>query len=261
MVMTQECACKSMPIQRTQGFVIRREDIRETSVLLTAYTRDFGKIRLISKGMRVPEQKFVSSFEPLALNDIVFYERRKDGFFLLSQCELVDFFLKVRTTLEKISYATYCAELLDAATPFGEVNARLYALLSESLGLLSDDASPKRVARIFEIKLLSILGLMPRLKSCCNCDNRMEKGNARFSFSLGGILCESCRNADKASQPILAGTINFMSHIEGMPFERIKNIKVSKRVGNEVEKVLRRFIDYHLDIKLKSVSFMSQINV
>src|SRR4030042_2224165 len=102
-----------MSIQKTRGFVLRREDVRETSVLLTVYTRDFGKLKLISKGARSPDQRFASSYELFALDDIVFYERKKKGFFLLSQCELVSFFPEVSGSLDRICYATYFIELLD----------------------------------------------------------------------------------------------------------------------------------------------------
>jgi len=249
-----------MPIQKTKGFVLRREDVRETSLLLTFYTEDFGKLKLISKGVRSPEQKFISAYELFALDDIIFYERRKKGFFLLSECVLLNFFPKTRSSLDRLSFAVYFIELLDFITPVGEKNAEMYDLLLNSLELLSSNASPKRVARIFEIKMLSILGLMPRLSSCANCDKKVSGPRIRFSFSSGGLLCESCLRFDKKARPILLGTINFISHIEQLPFDKLKHIKVSMRVGGEVEKLLRDFIDYHLDVKLKSVSFISKIN-
>ncbi|OGW75902.1 MAG: DNA repair protein RecO, partial [Omnitrophica bacterium RBG_13_46_9] len=219
-----------MSIQKTRGFVLRREDVRETSVLLTVYTRDFGKLKLISKGARSPDQRFASSYELFALDDIVFYERKKKGFFLLSQCELVSFFPEVSGSLDRICYATYFIELLDFVTQPGEKNPELYDLLLDSLEFLCSNASPKRVARIFEIKMLSILGLMPRLRSCVNCDKELGGREARFSFSSGGVLCEACFGADRTARPVLAGTIKFISHIEEAPFDRIKQIKVSQRV-------------------------------
>jgi len=250
-----------MAVQKTRGFVLRKRDIRETSILLTVYTRDFGKLKLISKGVRAPEARFISAYELLALDDIVFYERKKKNLFFLSQCDLVNYFPKVRESLERLTYAAYFAEFLDAATRGHEKNAKIYELLSDSLFLLSSGASPKRVARIFEIKLLSILGLMPRLKVCAACEAAPEKGKARFSFSLGGALCEGCFAKDKSAGPVLDGTLNFISHIKDLPFERIKNIKVSKGVGVEVDRLLRSFINYQLDLRLKSREFMEKVGV
>ena len=250
-----------MAIQKTRGFILRRDDLRETSLLLTVYTRDFGKLKLISKGVRNPGEKFISAYELFALDEIVFYEKKKKNFFLLSQCELINFFPEIRKELERISYASYFAELLDRVTPFCDKNQALFELLLNSLQLLSSKASPKRVARIFEIKLLSGLGFMPRLKSCAECDKELKEGSARFSLSRGGALCEACFGNERTAKPLLAGTINFVSHIDRMPFERIKQIKVSKRVGTEVERLLGSFINYHLDIRLKSREFISKIGV
>ncbi len=250
-----------MAVQKTQGFVLRKQDIRETSILLTVYTRNFGKLKLISKGVRAPEARFVSAYELLALDDIVFYERKKKNLFFLSQCDLINYFPRIRESLERLSYAAYFADFLDSATASREKNPRIYELLSNSLFLLSGNASPKRVARIFEIKLLAILGLMPRLRECVSCERVPGKEKARFSFSLGGVLCENCFVKDKSAGPVLAGTLNFISHIRNLPFERIKQIKVSKRVGAEVEKLLRGFINYHLDLRLKSREFIGKVGL
>lgn len=250
-----------MAVEKTRGFILTREEIGETSLLLTVYTRDFGKLKLISKGVRTPGEKFISAYELFALDDIVFYERKKKGFYLLSQCELINFFPEVREALDRLSYAIYFVELLNSVTQAGDENFKLYELLLNCLELLSGRASPKRVTRIFEIRLLTLLGLMPRLKSCVNCGRVSEKGRARFSLSSGGVLCERCFARDRKAGPLLAGTINFISDIENLPFDRIKRIKVTKRVGGEVERLLKSFINYHLDIRPKSMAFMEKIGV
>jgi len=250
-----------MSIQKTRGIVLRREDVRETSVALTAYTRDFGKLRLISKGVRSPEQKFTSAYELFALDEIVFYERKKKGLFLLSQCELVSFFPKIRESLERMSYAHYFIEFTDLITVSGDSNREIYALLENSLEFLSENASPKRVARVFEIKLLSILGLMPGLRSCVNCDESVRNKILRFSLSLGGVLCEKCLTRDKAARPVLPGTVNFISRVEELPFQKIKQVKVAKPVGAEVERILKNFINYHVDIRPRSMEFIRKIGL
>ena len=250
-----------MAIQKTRGFVLRREDIRETSILLTVYTEDFGKIRLISKGVRSPEQRFISAYELCALNDIVFYEKRTKSYYLLSQCELIDYFPEVRESLDRLAYATYFAELVDTTTAMGESNRDIYGLLFDCMTFLSGTASPKRVARIFEIKLLSLLGLMPQLRSCAHCGKELTNLRARFSVVSGGILCESCFHVDKSAQPIVAGAANFISHIEQTPFEKTKRVKVTKRVGFEVERLLKNFLRYHLDNRLRTMEFIGKVNV
>ncbi|MFH1380754.1 MAG: DNA repair protein RecO [Candidatus Omnitrophota bacterium] len=248
-----------MSIQKTRGIILRRDELRETSLILTVYTRDFGKLKLVSKGARTPDQRFISAYELFALCDMVFYERKKKGFFLLSQCELVNFFSKIREDFDRLTYAAYLIELLGSSTGFGDKNQRLFELLLNSLELLSGNASPKRVARIFEIKMLSELGHMPRISLCVGCNADLDNtGCYRFSVSSGGVLCEKCFSKDRNAKQILQGTIRFMSRVEELPFEKAKQIKVAKSVGNEVEAILTNFIRYHLDIRLRSLSFIAK---
>jgi len=250
-----------MPIRKARCIVLKREDIRETSVILTVFTENFGKLKLISKGVRSADQKFISAYEVFSLCDIVFYEKKRRGMFLVSQCELADFFPGIRGSLEALSYAAYFTELVNFVTPFGERNKELYDVLLNCFLLLSSKASPKRVARIFEIKLLSILGLMPRLKICASCGKAIESRSSRFSLSLGGVLCEGCFKKDKKARQVLKGSINFISHIEKLPLAKTTNIKVSKLVGKDTERILESFIRYHLDANLRSLSFIKKIGL
>ncbi|MBU0880811.1 MAG: recombination protein O N-terminal domain-containing protein, partial [Candidatus Omnitrophica bacterium] len=64
-----------MPIQKSDGILLRRQDLRETSILLTFYTRDFGKIKGIVRGVRGPRAIFGGgAYELFALDEIIFYE-------------------------------------------------------------------------------------------------------------------------------------------------------------------------------------------
>ena len=248
-----------MAIQKTEGILLRRQDIRETSLILTFYTKDFGKVKGIVRGVRGPRSACGgASMEIFALDDVVFYERRKSDIFTISQCDLSEFFSPIRESLEKLSYATYLIELTDSVTALGDKNREVFDLLLNSLRLLAGQASTKRVARIFEIKLLSLLGIMPTLEVCVNCGSAVD-GSSRFSMRHGGLICKKCFPADREARSILQGTVKFIEHIRSLPFERVANVKVSSDVGHELERILRKFLDYHIERRLKTVEFLKLI--
>ncbi len=248
-----------MPIQKSEGIVLRRQEIRETSLILTIYTKDFGKIKGIVRGVRGPRAcPGGGSLEIFALDEIVYYERKRSDIYTISQCDLIDFFNSIRGSLERLAYATYIIELLDSVTALGDKNSEVFDLALNSLKLLSGESSPKRVARIFEIKLLHLLGLMPSLEFCANCGQAVDAG-AKFSFRHGGLICKSCLGTDKDSRSVLQGTAKFIEHIRSLPFEKVARIKVSIQVGKELESILRKFLDYHIERRLKSVDFLKAI--
>lgn len=248
-----------MPIQKSEAIILRSMPLRETSLVLTFYTKDFGKIKGIVRGVRGPHAQYGGgSLELFAHDEIVFYDRKKSDIFTISQCDLIDFFNPIRQSLERLAYAGYIAELLDSVTTLGDTNEEVYNLLLNSLKLLSGEASSRRVARIFEIKLLGLLGLMPTLGSCVNCGAKID-ASARFSVAQGGLVCKKCVDTDKNAVPIMLGTAKFIEHIRTLPFEKVARVKVANAVGKELESVLRKFLDHHIERRLKSLAFLKEI--
>lgn len=249
-----------MAIQTTEGIVLKKQNLRETSIIMTLFTKDFGKLSGIIKGARGPKAVIGNNPQLFSLNSIVFYERKRSNLNSISQCDLKVFFEDIRNDLEKTVYADYFLELVDFVTIEGDVNKDIYQLLLNSLNLLSKPVSSKRVARVFEIKLMDISGFMPEFKECTDCE-KIVQNDARFSLRLGGLLCGDCEKKDRAAIKISKGTINFIEHVRKSPYERISRIKVSQNVGKELEGFLRRFVDYHIQRSLKTVEFLKKIKL
>lgn len=248
-----------MPIQKTEAILLRRQDLRETSLILTFYTRDFGKIKGIVRGVRGPHAQYAGgSLEIFAHDEVVFYERKKSEIYTISQCDLLGFFDPIRNSLERLAYAAYMVELLDSVTPLSDPNLEIFEILLSSLKLLAGESSAKRITRVFEIKLLSLLGLMPSLRICANCSGELDP-SAKFSLRHGGLICKRCIGVDKDARPILPGTVRFIEHIRSLPFERVERIKVASRLGRELEEILRKFLDYHIERRLKTLEFLKEI--
>jgi len=250
-----------MAIQKTEAVLLRRQDLRETSLILTFYTKDFGKIKGIARGVRgACGAAGGASHEILSLDEIVFYERKRADVFTISQCDLIDYFNLVRNDLTRLSYAAYMAELLDSVTGIADPLRDAFELLLNSFNLLSAGASPRRVARIFEIKILSLLGMMPELESCTVCGQEAAAGPSRFSFKNGGLICAKCTGQDEASSPILPGSVKFISYVQSFPYDKAAKVKVAEQVGREVEAVLRKFLDFHIERRMRTVAFIKAVS-
>ncbi len=252
-----------MSATKTEAFILKKQDYRDTSLLAHFYTRDFGKVRGIIKGVRDGRARYGSTLEPFSLNEILFYKRRRGGdLHQVTQVDLISLFPEVREDLERLSYASYFAELLNELVEVEEPAPEIFDLLKDSLGFLSSGASAKRSARIFEIKLFERLGLMPEIKSCVSCRAEMPDP-AFFSVAHGGIECKKCMVAETRPTaprvPASRGTINFLEHVRRSPVSELYHVKVSQEVGAELEKILRRFVDFHLSNKLKSIVFLEKM--
>lgn len=251
-----------MAIQKTQGIVLSNHDFRETSLIATFYTKDFGKIKGLVKGLKRPKIRYGSRLQPFSFNNIIFYDNRKSNFCIIAQCDQVNGFNNFGGDLEKAAYASYLLELIDTVTPLGDVNIALFDLLVNSLELFSEEDDIERIVRIFEIRLLNLSGFMPRLDCCVSCEKKIslqKKTHPRFSHSLGGLICESCVDKDKAASPISLGAIASLKHIESIEWHRVLRFKFTPTIRGELEEILRSFISLHLEKQFKTLDFLKKV--
>ena len=247
-----------MTIRRTEAIVLRTRDFSETSLIVSFYTRELGKINGLAKGIKTRRKKYNGYLQPFTYNDIVFYEKVHGGLCIISQCDLRDFFPVIREDLQKIAYASYFIELVDKATPVQDKNIEIFNLLLNSLGLLAvEDA--RKICCIFEIKLLDLIGLMPAITDCVHCGS-VIRGEARFSHSLGGTLCRRCFYKDCKSSPMLKGTIATIAYIDKMDYSQIPRLRLNYAVEQNLREILNLLLGFHLGSRLKSLEFLEKIN-
>ena len=156
-------------IVKTEGIVLKTFDFRETSRIATFFTRDFGKVKGVLKGIRKDPKKFGSSVEKFSLNDIVYYQYRNSDIHLVSHCDMKDFFSGLRRDLERMTAASYASELIDTLMPAEEQNLEIYDLMQAFLKCLQTTADVSKLVQTFQIKILSLSGFKPHLETCVRC--------------------------------------------------------------------------------------------
>jgi DNA repair protein RecO (recombination protein O) len=249
-----------MPIHKTDAIVLNRRDYRETSYLVSLFTPDFGKIHAQAKGARRKIDKFGSSFSPISYNKIVFYENPSSDLHIVSQADLIEHFSNIDKDIEKFAFASYIIELVSAAIPFGEKNREIFDLVMNFLKFIDKSDKINNIAQIFEIKFLDLSGFKPRLDCCVHCASQIL-AISKFSYVLGGLLCKQCYSADNNAENLMLGTIATIGHIEKTKLEDLQSFKIITSVSQELEQILRRFIDFHLGIQFKSLEFLKKLRL
>lgn len=247
-----------MPAENTEGIILRKYELRETSYILVVYTPRHGKLRGVLKGVRKPYPQFGANFELFSRCELVFYKRKRSLLDLFTHCECRDYYLDARKDIERLTYANYIIELVDKVTTDDDPDERLYDLLKGTMELMATGASAKRIARIFEIKLLGAVGLAPGLEGCSSCG--AETGSRTlFDVPTGGLVCGKCASTSAGALELSRGTLNFLKKVTSLPLERTRRIKVSREVGEETERMLGAFMRYHIEGRIRSLEFMEQL--
>lgn len=146
---------------KTEGIVLRRRNFGEADKLLTIFTKHYGKITLVAKGVRRTTSRKAGSLEPFTqVNLLVAKGKSLD---IITETETIDSFSYWRKNLTKVAVAFYFCELVDKLTAEGQENMAVYKLLTEFLGKI-DKTDLKFLVRDFEEKFLRELGFgVPKL--------------------------------------------------------------------------------------------------
>jgi len=156
-----------MAIRTTEAVVLKTHAFRSTSLIATLYTKDFGKVQGLAKGIRVrcdrKDSKFFCFLEPLALNKIVYYQKSYSWLHLLTQTDLLNHFNPVRHSLNRITAASFALELVEKGTQLEDINKSIFDLLVATLNRLCDEiASVKETMLFFQSEFLRLSGFMPK---------------------------------------------------------------------------------------------------
>lgn len=156
-----------MAIRTTEAVVLKTLAFRSTSLIATLYTKDFGKVQGIAKGIRArcerKDSKFYCFLEPLTLNKIVYYQKSHSGLHLLTQSDLLNQFQPIRQDLRKLALAGFMLELVDKGTQLEDINKGVFDLLVDSLNSLCVEGSHiDQISDSFQESFLSLSGLMPK---------------------------------------------------------------------------------------------------
>src|SRR2546422_731128 len=114
-------------VYRAEAVVLRRLSFGETDRVVTLFTRDRGKLSVVAKGARGPRSRLAGSTEPFTyFNGLLAVGQNLD---VLTQSEVVNAFSGIRKDLEKIGYASFFVEVVDAGVEERQPNAELWDLL------------------------------------------------------------------------------------------------------------------------------------
>ena len=102
----------------------------------------------------------------------------------------------------------------------------------------------------FLLKAADVVGVAPALDACAGC-GRVD-GLTRFSFAAGGVLCERCRTP--GAYALRDGVTEYLARVASADLADLAPADPS--FSGEARGVARRFVEYHLERKIKSLAVL-----
>lgn len=174
----------------TQGVVLRSAQYSESDRMVTLLTPQHGRMEAIARGSRRPKSPLVAAVEPFCAGEYTLYAQ--NGRVSIQQCRVMENFYHLRFDVDRLTCAAYCAALCEASAQEEEDCRDMFALLLKTLAYLENSDLPlPLLTAAFEMRLMPLLGYLPRLDTCVQCGKAFQ-GGGRFDARLGGAVCPDC---------------------------------------------------------------------
>jgi len=239
-------------IVKTEAVVVKSMRYRETSKIVTFYTEKFGKIKGIAKGARAPKSKFGAALEPMTHVSLVIYKREGRELHTVSDCDIIRYFPRLRSDLDKLSAGFAVLDFLDAAMHDEERNEKVYHLLVDTLGAI--ETATKNVESLlywYRLQFLDFMGFKPNFQTCIRCKkllfgNVSDSDTLPFEVRRGGFLCLECSRRFPKGQLISVKTAKILQDLSRRHLSEVTTFEVSDVSKREVEGLLKWYARFHL---------------
>jgi DNA repair protein RecO (recombination protein O) len=244
-------------LYRIDAVILRRADFGEADRLLTVFTPQRGKIRVLAKGVRKTTSRKAGHVELFMLTDMLVAQGRTWD--IISQAEIIEPYRDLRESLDKTGHAYYLAELVDRFTEEHDPNTPLFQLLTLTLAHLSHADDSFVALRYFELHLLSLTGFQPQLHFCVVCSEALEAVTNFFHFVDGGALCPRHGEARPNAEPLPLPVLKVLRYLQTEPWDKVANLQITPATRQHVETLLFNYITFLLERRLKSAEFLRQL--
>ena len=245
-----------MPSEKTTAIVLRTVEFSETSLVVTLFTREFGKVSALAKGARRPKGPFESALDLLAVCRIVFLRKSSDVLDLLTEAKLDRRFRAGSRDLNRLYAGFYVAELLAELTDTHDPHPELFDAADQALLALDGTGSTASTILWFELLALTQVGHAPALDQCAACNREVEiSGRVPFGLLAGGLLCAACRSGQRQIVSVRAEVIQTLQRFS-LATENWQQLVVPADQRGELRGLLNGYINHLTGHRLRLTDYL-----
>lgn len=150
-------------IEDTQGIILRTIRYSESSLIVHWLTEEHGRISTMVRGALRPKSDFRGKLDLFYLCQLSFQRSTRSTLHSLREINLKETFERLRRDVEKISQASYVAQLTAKSIEEDTPVDGLFELIHGYLTTLNQSKTADLLLTLcFEFRLLQLLGLEPQ---------------------------------------------------------------------------------------------------
>lgn len=240
--------------ESVMGLVLKNKAYKENDMLVWVYTKDYGKMALIARGVRKIKSKNASACQTITLSDFVFVPRTELS--TLIKASSIEYFRHIKENIELEAYASYCIEFIYKYTKNNDPDDVCYHNLLLALKYLNTGYDPKLVYLLFNAFILEIMGSSLEVGQCVHC-NRQDR-IVGISIHGGGFVCQECIGL--YDRNLTVDVLKGFRYINICKLENIDKLHLDKHVIDQLIDIMEAYIDEFTGLTFQSRKFIRQFD-
>lgn len=216
----------------TEAVCLRSRPWRNTSLILSLFTRELGLVSALAKGARRPRSRLGAISGLFVHCSALIIPPRAGDLYILTDADLLNPFSSLITEYELLVEASVIAEFLLCTLPPRHPEEQVFTLLLTYLEQLAQpaDLNPGTIRLLvlsFLLKALAFLGYRPELNRCSRCGQKLSPP-VMFNPKTGGLVCVRCSYPLKSpTLPLGADQLQLLRTLLHTPAVGISHFSVS----------------------------------
>ena len=173
-----------MPVRVSDSFVLRTYAFREADLIVSFFTRDFGRMRGVARRARKPKSPFGSGLERLSQVRMAYFQKENAELASLTGCELIESQFALQSDYSISVALDYFTEVAEHLLPAHEPNEKFYRLLAAVLAYLRGGGNVWAAVSYLTVWAVRLTGIWPEAHVS---DETAEIANEIFSTPVDSL--------------------------------------------------------------------------
>ena len=237
-----------MANMKINGIILSENNLGDFDKMLTMLTPGVGKISCVAKGARRPKSALLAGTQIFCFGEYLMYKGTNT--YHINSVEPIEIFYNIRTDLEKLKYAVHINKIIKDVTHENQNCYNILQLLLNTLYTISEtDKDLDLVLSVFKLRLLSIIGFVPNVSNCVNCE---ETENIQgFSIKDNGFKCAVCAKQDTSVIQMSESTLNAIKYTIMAPAKKIYSFTIRDESLEEFKLITKIYFNDKLEKEYK----------
>jgi DNA repair protein RecO (recombination protein O) len=169
---------------QTTGIVLSRTEFGEADRIVTMLTPNYGKLRLMARGVRKIKSKLAGGIELFSVSEVSFI-RGKGEIGTLTSTRLIRHYGSIVKDIDRVQLTYALIKLLNRATE-DEPGEEYFELLEKTFAAMNDHSVPNRLVEVwFQAQLLKLDGHTPNLET--DTLGTKLSANTNYEFDIDAV--------------------------------------------------------------------------